>query len=61
MYQNFQRSDITYGIKKDLFDVLVNLFIFDVLINLKKDFWRSDPFKITIFVSVYVYFKIKKT
>ncbi len=29
-----------------LFDVLINHFIFDALINLKKDFWHSDPFQI---------------
>ncbi len=58
MNQNFRRSDITYGVKKDqniksqkmtfdvLFDVLINHFIFDVLINLKKEFQRSDPFQL---------------
>ncbi len=45
MNQNFQRSDITYGVKKDqnvkshfkTFNILFNILIFDVMI-----FRRSD-------------------
>jgi hypothetical protein len=39
-----QKSFLTFdGL---IFDVLINLFILDVMINLKKDFQHFDPFQI---------------